>query len=250
MNYVLLGNGAVAVRFLCSENARKMPPRIVVLNREGRQRDATELIAAAEQLGVPTIAWSPMARESLLAFAAECGTAWLLSVYFGHIVDAEILEAFSGRAVNLHPAYLPWNRGVHTNVWPLIDGSPAGVTLHKMVEEVDAGPILTQRRVHIEPWDTAATLYEKLENMALSLLVDGWPDKVVAAWPGAEPTAPGNTRHSSELVMMDGADIDSLSSARALYDRLRARTFRPHAGLRLKVDGVLVEVTIDIRPVS
>ena len=51
-----------------------------------------------------------------------------LSVLFGYILRPECLDLFPAGVVNLHPAYLPFNRGVYPNVWSIVEGTPSGVT--------------------------------------------------------------------------------------------------------------------------
>lgn len=59
--------------------------------------------------------------------------------------------------------------------WVLIHGeTKTGMTVHKMVEKVDAGPIVLQKEVLIDKKDTAVTLREKLNNAAIELLPEFW----------------------------------------------------------------------------
>lgn len=247
--YVLLGNGAVARAFLEEASASSGLPARVVLNAPGRQREAAGMRDAVAGAGVQVEEWSPETRERLLALGRGRGDAWLLSVYFGHLLDAELLDAFGGRAVNLHPSLLPWCQGVHTNVWPIVEGCPAGVTLHAMVPRVDAGPVLAQREVAVEPWDTAATLYARLEAEALRLLREAWPAAVLDAWPGT-PQAGGGSRHRiADMRALDEYRLDDHPEARAFFDLLRARSFPPFPGLRVRSGGRTVEATVTLREI-
>ncbi|HEV2150420.1 MAG TPA: formyltransferase family protein [Longimicrobiaceae bacterium] len=248
--YVLLGNGAVARAFLEEGAGSAGPPLRVVLNAPGKQRDAAGMRAAAAGAGVPVDEWSPEARERLLSLARERGDAWLLSVYFGHLLDAELLDAFGGRAVNLHPSLLPWCQGVHTNVWPIVEGCPAGVTLHAMVPRVDAGPVLAQRTVPVEPWDTAATLYARLEAEALCLVREAWPAGVLAAWPGTLQGQGGSRHRVADMRALDEYGLDEHPEARAFFDLLRARSFPPYPGLRVRSGGRLLEATVTLREIA
>ena len=53
-----------------------------------------------------------------------------ISAFFGYILDREFLELLPGGCINVHPAFLPYNRGTHPNVWSLIENTPIGATLH------------------------------------------------------------------------------------------------------------------------
>ena len=50
----------------------------------------------------------------------------LVSFGYRFILPGDLLARFPDRAVNLHIAYLPWNRGAHPNVWSAYEGTPAG----------------------------------------------------------------------------------------------------------------------------
>src|SRR5687768_13082147 len=53
---------------------------------------------------------------------------FLVSHLYRHRVGPRVLGRFPGRAVNLHHALLPWNRGLDSILWSIVDGTPKGVT--------------------------------------------------------------------------------------------------------------------------
>ncbi len=76
--------------------------------------------------------------------------------------------------LNLHPSYLPYNRGWHTPTWAILDGTPAGASLHYVDESLDTGDIVCQRHAVIDPADTAHTLYAKLKKLEVEVFKEGW----------------------------------------------------------------------------
>ena len=68
----------------------------------------------------------PKVLEAIDALQPDIG----LSILFDYILRSEFLELCPLGVVNLHPSYLPYNRGQYPNVWSIMDGTPAGVTLH------------------------------------------------------------------------------------------------------------------------
>jgi len=248
--YVLLGNGSVAFRFLKAMQARKYLPELVVLNTRAKQRSGDLLRAYCRHAGIPISAWSPRVRQRLLSLLRRREGTWLLSVYFGHIIDREVLHTAKGRAVNLHPSLLPWCRGVHTNVWPIVDQTPAGVTLHVMEGQVDAGAVLAQAEVAVESWDTGASLYARLEDGAARLLSRCWPRIVAARWPGVPQSSGGTTHRVRDFQTLDRYDLNAHPEARRFFDLLRARSFPPHQGLLVRLRGDVVEATLSLRKVN
>lgn len=91
------------------------------------------------------------------------------------ILPQVLLNLFPQGIYNLHGALLPQYRGANVLNWVLINGeTETGVTLHRMVQAVDAGPILLQQKVPIEFEDTALTLREKLNFASIAILQKGW----------------------------------------------------------------------------
>jgi methionyl-tRNA formyltransferase len=205
----------------------------VVLHAPGRRR----LMGAVEDLDVPRWTW-PDGHRGVNDLEPEC----LLSVLFGHKIPQEWLAIPSWRAVNVHPSLLPWNRGAAPNAWPIVDGSPAGVTIHEMVAEIDAGDILVQREVDVLPEDTAETLYHRLNESALELFEASWPE-LRAATPRRQ--SPGGSSHT----MADLAALDLTPEDLAVLDRIRARTFAPF-GAEFTRDGARFRARVEIERVD
>ena len=79
--------------------------------------------------------------------------------------------------LNVHPSLLPEFRGLNAVRRALDAGvEKTGVTVHLMVEEVDAGPILAQETVLVRPDDTEETLLERLHPVEHRLLVGAVAD--------------------------------------------------------------------------
>lgn len=82
---------------------------------------------------------------------------------FMRIVRKPLLEAFSCRIMNIHPALLPSFPGLHAQKQALDYGSKiAGCTVHFVDEGMDTGPIIIQAAVAVEPGDTEETLSARI----------------------------------------------------------------------------------------
>lgn len=93
----------------------------------------------------------------------------VLSGYM-RFIGKTLLEAYPGRIMNLHPAYLPEFPGAHSIQDAFEAGvSQTGVTVHFVDEGVDTGPIIRQERVKIDPsWDLE-TLEKHVHAMEYNL---------------------------------------------------------------------------------
>ncbi|MFT3726462.1 MAG: phosphoribosylglycinamide formyltransferase [Terricaulis sp.] len=82
---------------------------------------------------------------------------------FMRVLTPFFVRQWSGRLVNIHPSLLPKYPGTKTHDRALEAGdSEHGATVHLVVDEVDAGEILGQASLQIEPHDTPETLAQRL----------------------------------------------------------------------------------------
>ena len=78
---------------------------------------------------------------------------------FMRILSPWFIERWQGRLLNIHPSLLPEFRGLHTHERALLAGvHEHGCTVHQVVPELDAGPIIAQARVPVLATDTPDTL--------------------------------------------------------------------------------------------
>lgn len=118
-----------------------------------------------------------------------------ISYTYRYIIKKPVIESLQGNIVNLHTSYLPWNRGASPNLWSAVEGTPRGVTLHFVNEQLDKGKIITQRLVPFAKGATLASSYEQLDLEGFELFknalayYDFWADMAFI------PTAKG-TYHS------------------------------------------------------
>jgi phosphoribosylglycinamide formyltransferase-1 len=83
---------------------------------------------------------------------------------FGTVFTAPVFDAFPGRILNTHPALLPAFPGWHAVDDALAAGAAVtGCTVHVATLDTDAGPVLAQEEVPVQPGDTAATLHERIK---------------------------------------------------------------------------------------
>lgn len=97
----------------------------------------------------------------------------LCVVAFGQILSGIILAAPRLMAINLHASLLPKYRGAAPVNWALINGErQTGVSVIKMVQKMDAGPLILQKSLGIEESDDALSLEGKLAVLGADLLLE------------------------------------------------------------------------------
>ena len=86
----------------------------------------------------------------------------LISLYSKEIIPLEIIKLPKLGAINLHPALLPYNKGVSPTFWTLANGEKfTGVTLHFLDEGIDTGEIISQTKIPTIGFTTEHSLYLK-----------------------------------------------------------------------------------------
>lgn len=185
----------------------------------------------------------PQTMDIIGALAPDIG----VSAFFGYILPPRLLDLFPKGCINIHPSYLPFNRGAHPNVWSILDETPSGVTLHYMDAGIDTGDIIAQRQVPVTPVDTGETLYRRLERECVRLFQETWP--FIRA--GKAPRRPqehdkGTYHRVHDVQRIDRVELDATYRARDLINLIRARTFPPHPGAYFIHDGRKVYLRLQL----
>jgi phosphoribosylglycinamide formyltransferase-1 len=115
-------------------------------------------------------------QQAILACLREHNVNLVVLAGYDRIVGQDILNAYAGRIINIHPSLLPaFAGGLHAQAEALNYGvKVAGCTVHFVTAEVDCGPIIVQRAVPVLESDTADTLADRIlaeEHQALPLAI-------------------------------------------------------------------------------
>ena len=167
---VLISGRGSNMRALADAAARKEVPieiRAVLSDRS----DADGLQIARDR-GIATEALSPKEfadRESFDAALADRIDRYApgLVVLAGYmrILSVPFVRRFAGRLINIHPSLLPKYPGLSTHRRALANrDTEHGASVHYVVEELDAGPVIVQGRVPVLPDDTEASLSARVQR--------------------------------------------------------------------------------------
>ncbi len=195
---------------------------------------APPVVEMARKLGLPVVQPGSLKKPDVLERLREAGADVGVVVAYGKLIPPAALEVLPRGYVNLHPSLLPRHRGPSPIQWALASGDRVtGVTTMLLDEGMDTGPILLQRRVPIEPGETAEELGSRLAEVGAELVLetlDGLEDGSVVPTPQPEEGAT-----VSPMLRRSFGKIDWEMSARRLVNRLRA--FTPWPGLYTKFRG-------------
>lgn len=160
-------------------------------------------------------------------------------VAYGKILPKEVLDIPKYGFINVHASLLPKYRGAAPIQWALLKGEKeTGITIFKLTELLDAGPILLHKKVEIDEEDDAENLSKKLFSEGGEILLKAL--KTIEE--GKTKFIPQNEAEVTYAPSLkkESGEIDWKKSAREIHDRIRALISWPAAhtfchGKRLKI---------------
>jgi phosphoribosylglycinamide formyltransferase-1 len=183
---LISGRGSNMAALIAAASSRDYPAEIalVLSNRP----DAAGL-GLAEAQGVVTVVLDhrpygqdrPAFEQALQAVLDQHRIEFVCLAGFMRLFTADFVQRWRGRMLNIHPALLPSFRGLDPQGQALAAGVKiSGATVHFVVPEMDAGPIVAQAAVPVRDDDTAETLAarvlaaeHRIYPLALRLIAEG-----------------------------------------------------------------------------
>lgn len=197
---------------------------------------------AAEAAGVEVIQPDTARDGGLRAWLQEREPDVAVVVAYGKILPPDLLDLPPHGFVNVHFSLLPAYRGAAPVQRALLDGlEETGVTIIRLTEGMDEGPMIAARRVRIGPDETAGELGERLAGEGADLLVET-----------LVPYAEGHLRPREQIhdratyapkISSQEARIDWTAPASTIRNKVRGLAPVPGAwttlgGARLKIGRV------------
>lgn len=174
---------------------------------------------------------------------------YLVSVHFPYIIPSQVLSIPTVGNLNLHPAYLPYNRGWHTPSWAILEDTVYGATLHWIDEGVDTGDIALQEKIEVLPEDTAHSLYQRVLHLEEELFRKAIPLLRTKSLPRRRQEGTGTSHSKADLRKVQQLDLNQRERIGELLRRLRALTTnRWEEAAFFEVDGRRYRIRVEIRP--
>lgn len=245
------GDRDIAVWVLDYLLERGCTPAALLVSAPERASHAAELQARLHELPPSRVLRGAEFRTGAgWDMLRSLGLEYIVAIHFPYIFPSDVLALPRVGVLNLHPAFLPYNRGWHTASWAILEGTPIGATLHYVDEGVDTGDIVHQRRIEVEPDDTADRLYHRLKRLELDVFREAWPSLEAGSIRRTpQPSGEGATHAKVELLRADVQRIDCDATMRAgdLLRRLRALTTSDLAEAAwFEADGARYRVQVSI----
>ena len=233
MRTVYLGTSEFSVEVLERLAATPHRPVLVVTRPDrprgrGRKVQAPPVAERAALLGVETIQPQDVNADDARAAIAAAEPEAVLICAYGALVKEPLLSAHP--MFNVHPSLLPRWRGAAPVERAVMAGDrETGVTIHRTVKELDAGPIAAQAAFVIEDEDDAGAVFTRVAGLAADLL-----EGVLAEdEPSFEPQPEEGVTYADKITAAD-RELDLSDPEQAVRV---VRALSPHIGARAKLDG-------------
>ncbi|MCP4230231.1 MAG: methionyl-tRNA formyltransferase [bacterium] len=195
---------------------------------------------AGKRLDIPVFQTDTLKRDRFEQLAGDALDADVgVVVACGFFIPKWLREAFPMGAVNLHPSLLPELRGAAPVNRAIIRGyENTGMTVFRLVKEMDAGPILAQEEIVIGADETAGQLLERLSESGARLMLNTIKSLAAGEISPREQDENGVT-YAPKLKRGD-CGIDWSMSARDVYNLYRGLSPRPGAYFECESEKVKV----------
>ncbi|OGH23540.1 MAG: hypothetical protein A3J69_01700 [Candidatus Levybacteria bacterium RIFCSPHIGHO2_02_FULL_42_12] len=184
---------------------------------------------------------SPDTINNILNTKSQVGVL----AFFGLLIPPALLNGFSKGIVNIHPSLLPRLRGSTPVQTAVLNGEIiTGVSLIRLDESLDHGPLIAQKEEAIEPSDTTHTLHKRLFKAGAELL----KERLLAYLAGSLTLTPQDeTRatYTKPLSRDDGyIDISYIPPKEVLDRMIRAYFPWPSVWTTIKLNKKQVRIKL------
>ncbi len=211
----------------------------------GRQLHESDVKIAARELGLPILQPEKLRDEEFVAAMEALKPD--LGIVIAFRMLPEVIWAMPRLGTfNLHASLLPEYRGAAPINWAIINGEKeTGVTTFLLNHEIDKGAIIGQLREEIMPEDTIGTLYDRLMNKGVGLVLET-VEKLAAGdiRPIEQQHIDESTLKPAPKIFKEDCLVDWSMSGRRIVDFVRGLSPYPAAWSRLVRDGE--ELTVKI----
>jgi len=124
--------------------------------------------------------------------------------WWPYIIKEKLLSIPKKGWINFHPSYLPFNKGAHPNFWSFAENTPSGVTIHKIDEGIDTGPIIFQKLIDFDLIKNKKNLtfeatYKRLINEIENIFTKNIKNLVNNDYQSNIQIGKGSFHHTSQL---------------------------------------------------
>ena len=177
--------------------------------------------ALCQERGIPYVQPEASDLLELLPQFKKIAPDYIFSFYYRYMITSDILATARIAALNMHGSLLPKYRGRAPVNWAILHGeTETGASLHIMEAKPDAGDIVGQLAVPIDPDEDATAVFTKVSNAAIKVMQAALPELLQGRVPRT-PNVLANGSYFGGRKPEDGR-IHWNQSAKQVHDLIRA----------------------------
>jgi len=224
MRYAFCGDRLIAVKVLGFLMDEGFEPLALVTSSKETASHSKELIEISGLNEESIFHGKEISSKECFEYFKALDLDYVIGIHFPEIIKKQILSVPKIGFINLHPAYLPYNKGWHTPSWAILDNSVYGATLHFMAEELDAGDIIHQKKLDNINYETANSLYMRVLDLEFEVFKESLIDLVYLKPRRLKQIHKGTSKKKNDLKKLQKIDLDRQYSGLEMYNLLRALT--------------------------
>lgn len=243
--FVFFGTPTVASRTLEILKRRGYMPALIVTSPDapkgrGLALSPTPVKEWGERHDVPVLSPEKLTSD-ISQTIAETGALYGIAVAYGKILPEKLIQVFPKGVINIHYSLLPKYRGASPVETALLHGETVtGVTIQQMVKELDAGDVLAQKTLSIEPEETTRELRGRMVRLGGFMLADMLPlfeGGALSPIPQneKEATYAGKIEKKDGELVFPGNDVENWNKYRAYAESPGTYFFAERNGKKIRV---------------
>lgn len=224
MKYGFAGDRLISVNILKFLIDKGYKPSFLIVNKNKDSSHREHLIGISQLDNIDIYDISFLNQDENTNLLANYNVDYIFGIHFPCIISDILLSIPKVGFLNLHPAYLPYNKGWHTPSWAIIDKTKYGATLHFMSKELDAGDIIAQKEIEVTPDLTANALYREVLETEEQLFKECFTNLTTLRPNKIEQNESGTSYRKKDLAKIQEINLNDKVSPIELIDKLRALT--------------------------
>ena len=180
-------------------------------------------------------------QNKKLMFTIQDETYLGFNLGFNYLISKKFLKKI--KIVNPHPSYLPFNKGSHHSFWSIIDGTPAGATIHWMNSKFDSGNIIKRQKLKLDKYISAEIIQKKSENLSIKLLSEVI-NKILKNFSNSIKQKKGTYHFKKDINTKDTLKYNQSIKIKDLFKLIRA-TYNKENGFYIQLKNEKFFIKID-----
>jgi len=250
MKYIFAGDRKLSAEILDFMVKRGYNPLALIINSNNGSH-SNELINISQLAKNNIFDQEVLSEQKIIDSFFDLDIDYIICIHFPVMIPKIILDLPKIGVLNLHPAYLPYNKGWHTPTWTILNNTICGATLHFMSEKLDEGDIIHQKKMKVLDNDTANSLYKRILALEFEVFCESFDSIISLRLNRNKQKNNGSSHKKSDLFEINEIDLSKNVNIENLLNKLRALTTNDiKEAAYFKKNGSKYAVQIDIKKIN